>query len=87
MVNVNAYHQPGVEAGKKASAGFLDLMRHVRGKLVPGKTVAARDLAGSHPDLDAETAYHILAHLAANDSAMSMEEGDGPDRDSFTLSA
>ena len=27
LVNVNAYHQPGVEAGKKAAAAVLDLQR------------------------------------------------------------
>ena len=29
LVNVNAYHQPGVEAGKKAAAGILDLQKQV----------------------------------------------------------
>merc|ERR1712023_452234 len=30
LVNVNAYHQPGVEAGKKAARAFLDLLARVR---------------------------------------------------------
>jgi len=29
LVNINAYHQPGVEAGKKAAASVLDLQRQV----------------------------------------------------------
>ena len=29
LVNINAYHQPGVEAGKKAAASILDLQRNV----------------------------------------------------------
>ena len=29
LVGINAYHQPGVEAGKKAAAGVLDLQRRV----------------------------------------------------------
>ena len=31
LVNINAYHQPGVEAGKKAAAVVLDLQRKVAG--------------------------------------------------------
>ena len=29
LVNINAYHQPGVEAGKKAAADVLDLQNQV----------------------------------------------------------
>jgi len=29
LVNINAYHQPGVEAGKKAAASILDLQRKI----------------------------------------------------------
>ena len=29
LVNINAYHQPGVEAGKRAASGVLDLQRKV----------------------------------------------------------
>ena len=33
LININAYHQPGVEAGKKAAAAILDLEKHVLQKL------------------------------------------------------
>ena len=33
IVNINAYHQPGVEAGKKAATRVLELQKRVRGKL------------------------------------------------------
>lgn len=29
MVNINAYHQPGVEAGKKAAQGIIEIQRHI----------------------------------------------------------
>ncbi len=32
LVNINAYHQPGVEAGKKAAAVILDLQQKVSGQ-------------------------------------------------------
>src|SRR5919204_441910 len=39
LVNINAYDQPGVEAGKKAAADLLELQRQVRAKLgETGKT-------------------------------------------------
>jgi len=33
LVNINAYHQPGVEAGKKAAGDFLEVLNKVRGAL------------------------------------------------------
>lgn len=64
LVNINAYHQPGVEAGKKAAGLFLDLLNQVRGRL----TAEPKDAAAIafECDSDAEDAYHCLTHLAAN---------------------
>jgi len=68
LINVNAYHQPGVEAGKKAAAAILDLQRrvvaalHDRSAAVSLTTLA--ELAGA-PD-QIETVYQIVRHLAAN---------------------
>ena len=68
LVNINAYHQPGVEAGKKAAERVID----IQGKLLPALAAAGRPLtageaaeAAGDPDA-AETAYHILRHLSAN---------------------
>src|SRR5205823_12357224 len=33
LVNINAYDQPGVEAGKKAAENLLELQKRVRAKL------------------------------------------------------
>ncbi|NER78650.1 MAG: glucose-6-phosphate isomerase, partial [Leptolyngbya sp. SIO1D8] len=68
LVNINAYHQPGVEAGKKAAAGILQLQADVV------KMVAAAETPLTLPDLAAkigaadqiETVYKILRHLDAN---------------------
>ena len=64
LVNINAYHQPGVEAGKKAAGLFLDLLNHVRGRLT-AESKNAIEIA-FECDADPEDAYHCLAHLAAN---------------------
>lgn len=68
MVNVNAYHQPGVEAGKKAAAAVLDLQRALRsaarGLGQDGGTCT--ELAQAAGTDDVETVFQILEHLAAN---------------------
>jgi glucose-6-phosphate isomerase len=68
LVNVNAYHQPGVEAGKKAAAAVLELQRELLRVLARrgdrGATCA--ELAEEAGTDDVETVFMILEHLAAN---------------------
>lgn len=66
LVNINAYHQPGVEAGKKAAADVLALQEKLR-KVLDATPRSAAELAGlAQAPEQAETAYKILEHLAAN---------------------
>lgn len=66
LVNINAYHQPGVEAGKKAAATVLDLQAKAVAALTD-TPMSATDIATSIGDPDAaESIEHTLAHLAAN---------------------
>jgi glucose-6-phosphate isomerase len=67
LINVNAYHQPGVEAGKKAAGEFLDVLGKVKAALAtgPGTAQTIADRAG----IDAEDAHHCLTHLTATGSA------------------
>jgi glucose-6-phosphate isomerase len=67
MVNINAYHQPGVEAGKKAAAEVLDLQLEVQ-KLLSENAGSAKTAATVADELgaDPEDVYHVLNHLAAN---------------------
>jgi glucose-6-phosphate isomerase len=69
MVGINAYHQPGVEAGKKAAAAVLDLQRRLVAALEArgdaGGTCEELAAAAGAPD-EAETAFHVLERLAAN---------------------
>ena len=68
LVNVNAYHQPGVEAGKKAAAAVLDLQKKVVAHLraAPATTWSAEQIARGLGVQDVETIEHVCAHLAAN---------------------
>jgi glucose-6-phosphate isomerase len=66
LIHVNAYHQPGVEAGKKAATNVLALQQNVLDALssepVTAEALAAK--AGA-PD-QAEIVFKVLEHLAAN---------------------
>ena len=67
LVGVNAYDQPGVEAGKKAATGIIALQQKLVAALkgAPGQAKTAEALAAQVGG-DAETSYKILEHLAAN---------------------
>jgi glucose-6-phosphate isomerase len=69
LVGINAYHQPGVEAGKKAAASVLGLQRKVvaalRERGAGGATCEELAAAAGAPD-EAETVFHVLERLAAN---------------------
>ena len=69
LVNINAYHQPGVEAGKKAAADVLDLQQKLIAHLQahPGTWQSPEDIAAALGDETfAETLHHLADHLAAN---------------------
>ena len=64
LIDVNAFHQPGVEAGKKAAAVVLALQQKLLAALGPApqdvRTLAAKVAA------DPADCWPILQHLAAN---------------------
>ncbi|MGJ8671707.1 glucose-6-phosphate isomerase [Rubritalea sp.] len=82
LVNINAYHQPGVEAGKAAATTFLELLNQVRGALT-GWDKTAGDIAEA-TDNSTEDVYHALVHLAANGEA-TQSEGATPAEDHFKI--
>jgi glucose-6-phosphate isomerase len=81
LVNLNAYHQPGVEAGKKAAGEVLCLQMSVMRFLKEGqgKAYAAQAIAEALGRMDAvETVFKICEHLAANlDRGILKEPGEG----------
>lgn len=69
LVNVNAYHQPGVEAGKKAAGTILKmqlevdrLLKHNQGKSFTVEQISKAIKA----DGATETIFKLCEHLAAN---------------------
>lgn len=69
LVGINAYHQPGVEAGKKAAASVLALQSRVASSLSRQPQTAAQIAAAIGIEDDVETVFLLLEHLAANDRA------------------
>lgn len=69
LVNVNAYHQPGVEAGKKAATAVLQLQSVVREYLGKNasRAYSAKEIAEAlSGGGSTETIFRICQHLAAN---------------------
>lgn len=69
LIHVNAYHQPGVEAGKKAATDVLEietqvihLLKNKRGESLNSETIAQQLKLESHT----ETIFKILNRLAIN---------------------
>ncbi len=68
LININAYHQPGVEAGKKAAGTVIALQKSVVELLQSEKrSMTAGAIAGrlEKPE-SVEMIFTILRHLAAN---------------------
>jgi glucose-6-phosphate isomerase len=74
LINVNAYHQPGVEAGKKAAAAVLTLQRQVVAAVrEASQPLSLQDIAAKvgKPD-QIETIYKIVRHLHTNQRDLSL---------------
>ena len=66
LIGVNAYHQPGVEAGKKAAASVLALQGKVIAALSMSSQSAEQITSRAGAEDQVETVYLLLEHLAAN---------------------
>jgi glucose-6-phosphate isomerase len=67
LVNINAYHQPGVEAGKKAAQTVIELQTRVLDHLAAhtGGAFSAEEIAVSLK-AEPEATWQTLRHLEAN---------------------
>ena len=82
LIDVNAYHQPGVEAGKKAAKAALSLLDRLAGAL--GDTPETADaLAARTGGGDPLLSWRLLTHLAATGRATG-HPGDRPADDRFS---
>jgi glucose-6-phosphate isomerase len=71
LININAYHQPGVEAGKKAATSALELQQQIMNFLASkaGTSFTVEEIVSAlKADQWIEQAFKICEHLAANPS-------------------
>lgn len=80
LVHINAYHQPGVQAGKLAANAFLKLLSGAEAALSAEPATAAAIAAKI--GADAEDTYHALVHIAESGKAV-WTWGDCPCCDTF----
>ena len=67
LIHINAYHQPGVQAGKLAAGAFLKLLSAAAAELRPEPATAAQ--LAAKLSADEEDTYHALVHLAESGKA------------------
>ena len=84
LVNINAYHQPGVEAGKKAATELLELQHRVRATLRPSPGQTAEEIARGL-GADAEDVYHLLHHMVTNDAVVRVVSAEQPSLEKFFI--
>ncbi|MGB0409653.1 MAG: glucose-6-phosphate isomerase [Opitutales bacterium] len=73
LVNINAYHQPGVEAGKKAAADVLDLEKAIIALLSSktGEQLTSLAIAQElNRESDTELIFKLLNRLAVNNRSI-----------------
>ena len=81
LINVNAYNQPGVEAGKKAAGTIIDLQLRII-TLLAGKKASPltasqiADAIGGQPHV--ESIFKICEHLAVNDRGLLKKPASSP---------
>jgi glucose-6-phosphate isomerase len=78
LININAYHQPGVEAGKKAAGNIIEIQRLLLKYLEenPGKAFTATEIAaGIGKPEDVESVYKVARHQAMNGCTVEYSPG------------
>jgi len=88
LVNVNAYNQPGVEAGKKAAGAVLSLQLKIVAHLKKTKNASTvHQIAGAISSSDVESVFKICEHLSTNpDRQIRKASGKTPSETTYQFS-
>ena len=82
LININAYHQPGVEAGKQAAGKVIEVQRLILKFLTkrPKQKFSIEEIAtGIQREQETESVFKICEHLSANsDRKIRKVGGDWP---------
>lgn len=87
LININAYHQPGVEAGKKAAAEVLEIQRkilaHMQSVQSEQDVTTIAKAIGENENI--ETVFKILNHLSANERIKRSASADSLFNDRYAM--
>jgi glucose-6-phosphate isomerase len=85
LVNINAYHQPGVEAGKKAASLVLELQAKAWDVLQKSASPLTAEQVAIEISADPEETFHVLVHLANNRAGLTHNLSRTPSEDTFAV--
>lgn len=81
LININAYHQPGVEAGKKAASKILQIKADILKLLENGKEMSADEITSEIKlENEEEIVFKLLSHLECNSQWGVVSTGCGFDK-------
>ncbi len=81
LININAYHQPGVEAGKKAASKILQIKADILKLLENGAELSADEIAREIKlENEQEIVFKLLLHLECNAQWQIASVGSGFDK-------
>lgn len=81
LVNINAYHQPGVEAGKKAAGHILEIKAKIMAALSDAEKSVDEIAREINLENETELVFKVLIHLVSNPSnGVQVASGTGFDR-------
>ena len=85
LININAYDQPGVEAGKIAAAEVIKIQETIKKQLSDGNIYSINQLNNLFSTEESETIFWILRTMHINNS-LNVTEGDWSSPQSLTVS-
>ena len=80
LVGINAYHQPGVEAGKKAASSILAVKAKIVAALTEKEASVDEIAREINLENEKEIVFKLLIHLASNPSTGVASSGAGFDK-------
>ncbi len=84
MIDINAYDQPGVEAGKIAASDVLSLQSKIQSLLSDFQPRTIKQITNNIPDTSLESIFYIVRHLAYSNSQY-LTTGDWSDPESISV--
>ena len=73
LININAYDQPGVEAGKRAAVLVIEAQQKIKQILISGKSISFKKINEDLVDIEPETIFFILRQMCFGNNSFQVE--------------